>query len=344
MNKETTATVTTVLGAKKRGKGKLSKLEPKPQYIPAFSDPVRELRGLVQQHVALTKASVAIRNMSVDRIFKSDSDPERGKCRLPLDAQMQGVLLAETYKKSAKKLESKMLKCLKQVPIYEHFLSKVYGAGPVICAYLVAYVDPNKATKPSNLRAYCGLAVENGRLARRAAGGKGYNAVLRVRLFQMMSAIWKNAAKSKATTKYLKIWTDYKNRMANSERVVDGKIYAQDGTPITNLGTKIVRSAKGFIHSTGWHKAADVFLEDLYIVWRTLEGLDVWPAYHAAYLGYSHGGKICVNVGKRLTLEEALATVGELGRIGGSDVAFEDIDEADIDAEDLADIDHEAAE
>jgi hypothetical protein len=66
----------------------------------------------------------------------------------------------------------------------------------------------------------------------------------------------------------------------------------------------------GHAHSYGWHKAADILIEDLYIVWRTLAGMPVWPSYYAAKLGYEHGGKISVNAPKMLSLDEAKALVG----------------------------------
>jgi len=65
----------------------------------------------------------------------------------------------------------------------------------------------------------------------------------------------------------------------------------------------------GFAHSKGWHAAADVLVEDMYIVWRAQLGLPVWPDYHAAKLGYSHNGKICVDAPRTMTLEEAKAFV-----------------------------------
>jgi len=36
----------------------------------------------------------------------------------------------------------------------------------------------------------------------------------------------------------------------------------------------------------------------------------VWPDYHAAKLGYSHGGKVCVSAPKTMMLEDALVCVG----------------------------------
>ncbi len=296
-----------------------------PAQVPSSDDPVVELRRLVKDHKALTKRATAIRAMVSDKIAKKD-DPKREikagdliKSDVPEDAQQEAFLLADSFKERASKLESAMLRQLKQVPIYQEFLSEVFGCGPVVSAYLVAEINIHMAVKPSNLRRYAGMAVIDGVLERRQKGQKSrYNAELRTRLYQMFASLWKCAAertkdgqivKEAKTSKYLKIWTDYKHRMVNSERVVDGKIRKLD---VKN--TQV--SAKGFAHSTGWHKAADVFLTDLYMVWRALEGLPVWCPYVAEKLGYWHGSDTPAwQGGKILTLEEAKGLVGDVGAV-----------------------------
>lgn len=316
--------------------------------VPVNDSPAIELVRLVRQHAAIVKSAVSVHNQRSDR--KNRETGEIIKCRLPEDARAALEMAEEELKKQATDVESYMQAQLKQIPVYQQFLSKVYGCGPVVAAYLCAEVDmrdrpDGKALKPSSVRKYCGFAVINGRLERRTRGVKGgYNANLRMRLFQMVSAMFKNAAKytccpehaatrpsakvkaeeRKAfrdaiagcaacrataaprgmTTKYLDVWANAKHRILSSERVVDGKI---------RTGADVLVSAKGHAHSLGWHKAVDVFLEDFYIVGRALEGLPVWPSYYAAKLGYEHGGRICVNAPKMLALEEALAVVGDVG-------------------------------
>lgn len=135
------------------------------------------------------------------------------------------------------------------------------------------------------------------------------------------------------SSKYLKIWTDYKHRMLQSERCTFNPKTKRLEVVRIGAATADVLSAAAFAHSTGWHKAADVFLEDLYVVWRALEGLPVWPSYYAAKLGYEHGGKICVNAPKMLTVDDALATVGD---VGGFAVMGGVVDSVEDDEEDEA--------
>lgn len=184
----------------------------------ANEDPRAELKRLVQEHRALTKKATAITNMTVDKKNRVTGDPIPS--RVPEDVKVEMLAVVETMKKRAAALESKMLRQLKHVPVYQHFMSRVFGLGPVVCAYLVAEVDIHKAVKISQLRRYCGLAVIDGRLERPRAGIKlGYNGELRTRLYQAFASMWKNAAKKSAacpngaTSKYLDIWRNYKHRM-----------------------------------------------------------------------------------------------------------------------------------
>lgn len=307
--------------------------------IPVHEDPRAELRRLVQSHVALTKSAVAIEHMASDRTNRTTG--ERIPTRIPVDEAVNMLADVKRIRKAAESLETPMLRELRKLPVYKLFLSQVYGVGPVVAAYLCADIDIAKATKPSNLRRFCGMAVINGRLERRAAGVKSaYNAGVRTRLFQMFSAMAKNAAKKSVdrphgtTSKYLDVWLGVKHREMHSERVDGAANKWRDHEGEWRGG------AKAHAHAKGWHKAADVFIEDLYIVWRAIEGLEVWPSYYAAKLGYEHGGKISVNAPRMLTVDDALALVGDVtGRAASAPV---DVPEPCADA--IDDVDDIAAE
>lgn len=316
---------------RKRARGALGRIaKAAASAVTSSEDPRIELKRLVQQHKAWTRKAVSIQLMSSDR-----TNHETGEiilCDVPVDVRASMGVVSESLKREASRLESSMTRTLRGIPIYQQFLKHVFGCGPVVAAYLVADIDIRKAEKISNLRRYCGLAVIDGHLERRsgapkAIGGTGtYNAEIRTRIYQMFAAMRTNAAKSSAeapagkTSKYLKVWTDYKHRMQHSERVVDRKVSPKDGLvdgKIVNGAGKTV-SARGLINSTGWHKAADVFVEDLYIVWRALEGLPVWPSYYTAKLsgGFEHGGEACKVIGPRtLTVDDALTLVGDPGGV-----------------------------
>lgn len=68
--------------------------------------------------------------------------------------------------------------------------------------------------------------------------------------------------------KYGKILVDYKHRLKNMPRHQD--------------------KSAGHIHNMAKRYAVKIFLQDLYNVWRRLEGLEVHPPYHEAKLGLIH--------------------------------------------------------
>lgn len=329
--------VETVIGTKK-ARGALGRIaRKKTAGPPSSTDPRVELKRLVQQHKAWTRKAVAIDHMSSDR--KDKETEEIIPCDVPIDVRASMQAVKDALKLEASRLESAMTRALRGIPIYDKFLRHVFGCGPVVAAYLVADINIQRAEKISNLRRYCGLAVIDGRLERREGGPKydpkgnltgasgTFNAEIRTRLFQMFSAMWKNAAKSGKTSKYMDVWNGYRHRVEHSERVFDRGVDKDGGwTGKIKAGTGRVVSARGFAHSTGWHKAADVFVEDLYIVWRALEGLPVWPSYYTAKLtpGYEHGGAVAKVIGPRmLTVEEALAIVGNPGGVKAGAEAVE---------------------
>jgi hypothetical protein len=276
--------------------------------------PVENLRFTLLQYTANERLLQSVRGQIVDRTARSDfgqyKEGDAIPCRLTEDAKATSGVYVAYLLRVSENLTKQMAEILKTIPLWTEFLDHVYGVGPVLGAYLCAFVDVQirekrglGATKPSHLRRYCGLAVIDGKLEKRTAGRvNAYNGSLRIRLFQAFTSMWKTSGgREGKDTRYLRIWRDYLNRMANSARVSEsGKIEV--------AGKE--RSAKGFVFSTGWHKAADVLIEDLYIMARTLEGLPVWPTYQTAKLGYTHGGKVSDGQPVVLTLEEAKRCVG----------------------------------
>jgi len=295
----------------------------RPQPVIPLGEEREFLRSLVRQHKAVSRQLVSITNANTDR--KSRDSGEIIVCRQPEDVRYamlgerglspKGKVggVAETLSKKLDSLKLDMTVALKRVPIYHRFLKHVFGAGPIAAAYLIGEVDIHRATKPSNLRKFCGVCsdVNTGRMPRRSKGQVNpYNASLRVKLYSMMSSMEKNGHPNKCppfgkTSRYLDAWREFIVRRETSPDF--------DAVANTWQGRK---GAKGSIRSIGMWRACGLFLEDLYLVWRSLEGLDVWPGYHAMQLGYKHGGeKICVNAQgpKTLTVEEALAVVGDVG-------------------------------
>ena len=291
------------LQKKLRGKKNL------PLSVQNATTPEVELRRLVKEHRALTQQAVGLEHKATPH------EREDGTVVLPKfagDTCNELKAFAKVLRKKADGLKVQMLRELRQIDVYQHFLKHVYGCGPVTAAYIVATIDvevkePLASTKPSALVQFCGLGVANGRLSRLEKGEtRKFCAHMRSTIFSMFQSMSKERGLHGKTSKYMDIWDATKGRLLQDARVSDGRIKTEAGKDFT---------AKAHAHAAGWHVAARVFLEDLYVIWRTLKGLPVWPSYYAGKLGYGHMGKIVVNEPKLLTLDEAKALVGNVGGV-----------------------------
>lgn len=245
---------------------------------------------------------------------------------------------------------------LRAQPIYQRFFKRTFGLEGgefLIASYLAAFIDirhggkdgrqtkcgvqrgwvdgngivhegarPAEATKLSHIIRYCGYAPGKdssgewtGRLERRTEGVKlGYNADLRMRLYQWASVIIKAGTRF-GDNKYYRLYVDTRHRLGSVRN--EGKPGWRETFWKSSKGGGAYMSRP---HSKAWHKMVHLLLEDLYTVWRAIEGLPVWPSYYSAKLGYSHGGMPTDRMGagtdwrmigpKMLTVEEALRLVG----------------------------------
>jgi hypothetical protein len=348
-------------------KGKLGKIAKRMRApTPAFhDDPVRELRRLVQQRKNQTRAAVRLEAMQADRkrLKEGPNGEEKGSkilCTLPDDLRSDLLATSGRIKALNAGLDSQIETQLKQLPIYEHFFSKVYGCGTVTAAYYTAMIRIDISVKSSQLRRYCGYATDaTGRIERRTGGPKKtggtgtYNDDLRTMGYLLFSAMRKNAARfttcsAHAATKPEKP----KKKDPEGHKIWREATLACDDCRRTDVPyghttkylTRAADAKRGALSvgmprfkadSKGFHKAIDLFLEDMYLVWRSLEGLPVWPEYHAMKLGFVHGGKVCINEPRLITLEKALETVGYLGKTKVTffqgDVAAEDEEDESVD-------------
>lgn len=193
-------------------------------------------------------------------------------------------------------IRSEIEATVKSMPLYKTFLLNVKGCGPVMSAIILTYLDPHKAKYPSSFWKYCGLDV--------ASDGRGrgrykehleprtftkrdgteleanvltYNAFVRTKLLGVLApGMLKAAGKSPADHPYAKRYYEYKTRLSNHARQQDKKTAR---TPL-------------HIHRCALRYMIKRFLVDLYIAWRTQEGLTVHPEYAEAKLGYTHGQDI----------------------------------------------------
>ena len=298
-------------------------LQGKTPDVPHHDDPRVELKRLVKLHNTHTKNSVALHHMASDRTLHETG--EIIPCLLPTNGvggRAELLEMSEHRKSAATKLESAMTRELRKLPVYEKFLKHVYGIGPVVAGYLVANIDIRRAEKPSQLQRYCGLAVINGHFERREGGPKydpkgnlteatgTFNREIRTRRYQAFSSMWRT--KGEGSSKYLDVWQNTKAR---------DLLKQNDKGKIESNGKEV--SAKGYAHSKGWHVAAQLFVYDLYLIWRALEGLPSWTTWYDWARGYEHGrGPLPrENAPRMLTVDQALEIIGYVGKKEAADAA-----------------------
>lgn len=166
---------------------------------------------------------------------------------------------------------------VKTFPIFNTWLLKVKGIGPVLSGCLLAWiVDIGRFANISKLWRYCGMAVIDGKSERPTKGEKlHYSPVMKLTCWKIGESFVKSGGY------YREIYDQYKARIKalHPEPVNSGR-KSRDGKPIMAF-------TPGHIHSMAKRKAVKQFLADMWIAWRKLEGLTVTMPYAIEKLGHT---------------------------------------------------------
>lgn len=182
-------------------------------------------------------------------------------------------------------MEKIVAKVVQQHPMWEAFLADVKGCGPLMSAVLLSELDPRKARHVSSFWKYAGLDV--------ASDGRGrgrykehlvdaeytnkdgkqdtrksitFNPFLKTKLYVLATCFIKCRE-----SKYRKVYDDYKHRLENHA------VHAE--------------KSKGHRNNMAIRYTLKIFLQDLWLKWRELEGLPISAPYHEAILGHKHGAE-----------------------------------------------------
>lgn len=177
-------------------------------------------------------------------------------------------------------------------PLWDTFFSKVKGCGPLMSAVCLCYFDINAGRHISSFWRYAGLDVvlsmnnETGEIIGEGRGrhkdhlveqtyikdgeectkmGISFQPVLKTKLLGVLGSSF-----LKCQSPYATIYYGYKNRLMNNPK------YAQH-TP-------------KHIHNMANRYMIKMFVKDLWLAWRELEGLPTEPDYAEAYLGRNPHG------------------------------------------------------
>jgi hypothetical protein len=233
----------------------------------------------------------------LDNLRESYRKLADGVATLPRQSTFKGDELISTYtelvlidqyiglEKQEATQFSRLGNVLKDFPIYNEFLVNVYGIGPAMAGVILSEINIHAAEYPSSLWKYAGLDVAGdgqGRSRRKehlvestyidadgveqTKNGISFNPFLKTKLVGVLGSSF--IKQSAAKCQYRKIYDDYKHRLENSPAHAD--------------------KSKGHRHSMAVRYAVKRFLADLYVAWRTLEGLPVANEYSVDKLGIVH--------------------------------------------------------
>lgn len=172
---------------------------------------------------------------------------------------------------------------LKDYPIYTGFLQNIKGIGPAMAGVIISEIDIAACEYPSSLWKYCGLDVAEdgaGRSRRKEhlvesdyidkegnpakKMGISFNPFLKTKLIGVLGSSFLRAGDNS----YSRVYRDYKQRLENHPEHSE--------------------KSKGHRHNMSIRYMVKIFLMDLHIVWRGIEGLSVSKPYHEAKLGLVH--------------------------------------------------------
>lgn len=211
--------------------------------------------------------------------------------------------ISDAAREQEKNIEKMLKKMLKRFPVHVEFLSQVKGVGPIAAATIISEFDIEIATTVSKMWQYAGLNPGMVRGKKRVENKDGtvtfkvtdtlirgdkltagfvapFNKNLRVALCGILADGFIKAQAPYA----LEYYYPYKQRLSLSERPTT-EITAKGGKP-KDLQWKEAKAA----HRDRAAKRYMIkhFLRDLYVAWRSIEGLPVRPSYQEEYLGHKH--------------------------------------------------------
>lgn len=167
---------------------------------------------------------------------------------------------------------------VKETRLWNEFLVGVKGCGPTMSGVILSEIDIHKALYPSSIWAYAGLDVakdgkgrgrkaehlvkvpytdKDGKAAER--NGITFNPFLKTKLVGVLGSSF-----IKAGGKYRDIYDNYKTRLQNRQDLSE--------------------ESKGHINNMAIRYAVKIFILDLYVAWKTIEGLPISDPYHVAKL------------------------------------------------------------
>jgi len=209
---------------------------------------------------------------------------------------------ADAAKDQENEVEKALKKVLKRFPVYNEFLLNVKGVGTIASGWIIAEYDIHKADTVSKLWQFTGLNpgfvtgkkrvddkdgnfsyVPTDKLVRGDKMTPGFVAPFNKRLRTAMVGVLADGFIKAKAPYALDYYYPYKTRLEQSEKMT---FETKKGGKQTELEWK--EATKGHRDRAAKRYMIKMFLKDLYVAWRTLEGLTVRELYQVEYLGHRH--------------------------------------------------------
>ncbi len=244
------------------------------------------------------KADGTPQNIGARAIRSDDTDSKK-------DDLGYFMRVANETREKEEDIEKRLFIILRRFPIYNDYLKEVKGVGPVAAAKIIGEIDIVKGSTVSKLWQFCGLNPGQV-LGKKAVKVKEYKP-------DMGKVVAEYPATPTKEASYLVLTDEF----IDADKLTPGFV-----APFNkNLRTALVGVlADGFIKAQapycmnfyypykerleqeeGWKEESKghrdraakrymikMFLKDLYVAWRTMEGLEVRSPYQEEYLGHKH--------------------------------------------------------
>jgi hypothetical protein len=170
---------------------------------------------------------------------------------------------------------------LQDQPFYVAYLQHVKGIGPAIAGIIMSTIDIHQCKYPSSVHKYAGYDV--------AFDGQGRSR--RKEHLIQVDYINKDEEPDVRDSITFNPWLKTKLRVTAESFLRCGSpyrvVYDNYKNRIENMPIHDEKS-DGHRHAMAMRYMIKIFLTDLYVAWRTFEGLPVSLPYHEAKLGLSH--------------------------------------------------------
>lgn len=205
--------------------------------------------------------------------------------------------IADDAKEKEVECEKNLKRVLKRFPIWTEYLEGIKGVGTIAAGWIIGEFDIEKATTVSKMWQFAGLNpglvkgkkrvdhedgkvefVETGEMIRGDKLTPGHVSPFNQKLRTALVGVLADGFIKQQNYYAMEFYYPYKARLEQEESTVL-HVGKEKQWKDVNKGHRD-RAAKRYM--------IKMFLKDLYVAWRTIEGLPVRPSYQEEYLGHKH--------------------------------------------------------